>query len=708
MKKNLGPSGKREYAKPPDIIVPSHPLDPLTPDEVQLAIKICKQLRPGCVFASVALHEPDKETVLKFRPGDDFDRKVFTVLHDHSQDQTYEMILNIAIEHSDDVANVNKEAPLRPPRPQTLSEREELVTNYAVVGNELTSLKHVPGVQPRMMPHEYDAVEKLLLNHPEFLAALEKRGITDPSLVKADPWSVGYFTEEDDPSRRLTRPLLFLKRTENSNEYNCPIEGLSPLIDLNRMAVIRVDDYRCPLVPEDATDYKNVWKSSPLPQLKPYKILQPEGPSFRLDGYHLMWDKWDMRLGFSPREGVILHLISFFDPASSELRPIIYRASLSEMVVPYGHPSPPHYRKNAFDIGEDGIGANLNSLNGNCDCIGAAAFIDVHMADSDGECVTIPRAICIHEEDAGILWKHTDFRTENYDIRRARRLVVSSFTTVANYDYGFNWRFHQDGTIEFENVLTGILSTHVQSGVGGTEFGTPVGNNIIATNHQHFLAVRLNMMVDGVHNSVYEVNSLTKHPSDKNIMKNAFVAEKTQIRSEKESGRICDQLKARHWLVTNPSKHNKWGAEVGYVLEPHANTLPACHRDAPILQRAPFLTKHLWATQYHADMKYIAGDYPNQAPSERDGITHWVKGDRSLDNEDIVLWYTFGVAHFPRPEDWPIMPVVRAGMQLRPSGFFNENPCMDVAPPTCEDHSLEKKGEEQLVAVAAQIPKAKL
>jgi len=699
MKKNVGPDGKREYFKPPDIIVPSHPLDPLTPDEVLLAVKICKQLRPGCVFASVALHEPDKETVLKFRPGDDIDRKVFTVLHDHSQDQTFEMILNIAIEHNDIVdPNSNKQAPLRPPRPQTLSEREELVTNYSVVGNELASLKHIPDVQPRIMPHEYYAVEKLLLENPEFLKALEKRGITNPTLVKADPWSVGYFTEEDDPSRRLTRPLLFLKRTEKSNEYNCPIEGLSPLIDLNRMEVIRIDDYRSPPVPEDATDWNEAWKSSALPQLKPYKILQPEGPSFRLDGYHLMWDKWDMRLGFSPREGVILHLISFFDPNKSELRPVIYRASLSEMVVPYGNPLPPHYRKNAFDIGEDGIGANLNSLNGNCDCIGAAAFLDVHMADSDGDCVTIPRAICVHEEDYGILWKHTDFRTEKSALRRGRRLVVSSFTTVANYDYGFNWHFYQDGTIEFENVLTGILSTQVLSGIGSAEFGTPVGSNIIATNHQHFLAVRLNMMVDGVHNSLYEVNSETKHPSDINVMKNAFIARASQIKSEKESGRVCDQLRARHWLVANPSRHNKWGGEVGYILEPGTNVLPACHPDAPIMKRAPFLSKHIWATQYHPDMKYIAGDYPNQAPKEKGGITEWIQGDRSLDNEDVVLWYTFGVAHFPRPEDWPIMPSVRAGMRLRPYGFFDENPCMDVAPPPCEDHDMRKSEE----------PKAKL
>lgn len=683
LKKNIGPDGQRHYFKPPDIIVPSHPLDPLTPDEIELAVKICKQLRPGNVFASVSLYEPPKAEVLAFQPGDSFDRKVFVITHDHKKGKTYELVVNISIEDSDE-PNMDSTPALKPTRPLTLAERSARVTNYEVVGNEITSLKHIPNVQPRMMPHEFDAVEKLLSTHPGFLEALKKRGIQgdDVHKVKPDTWCVGYFSEEDDPSRRLTRPLLYFKRTEESEEYNVPIEGLSPLIDLNRMEVIRLDDYRTTPLPPDAPDYKLAYLHSKVPQVTPLKIVQPDGPSFQLDGYHLMWQKWDLRLGFSPREGVILSLIHFFDPETDQLRPIIYRASLSEMVVPYGNPSPPHYRKNAFDVGEDAIGENLNTLNRECDCIGEAAFLDVHLADGAGNPVTIPRAICVHEEDDGILWKHTDFRTEKTQLRRSRRLVISTFTTVANYDYGINWILYQDGTIEFEAVLTGILST---SG-GENIYGTDVAEGISAPNHQHFWAFRLDMMVDGLNNSLFEVNSEIQHPSDINPHKNAWVATKTQLKTEQETGRLVNSHNGRYWMISNPAKHNKFGEMVSYTLEPKENVCPMLHPDAPVLKRAPFLTKHLWATRYenHA-VNYIAGDYPNQAKQETGGIVSWInQGDRSLDNTNIVVWYNFGIHHVPRPEDWPIMPKVTGGFVLRPFGFFNRNPCLDISPPPCE------------------------
>jgi len=686
LKKNFGASGKREYFKPPNIIVPSHPLDPLTPDEILLAVKICKQLRPGNVFASISLYEPPKAEVLQFNPGDAFDRKVFAVIHDHKKGKTYELVINISIDEAD--GPPGKEPESAPPKrgpPQTLEEREARVVDYEVVGNELTSLKHIPGVQPRLMPHEFDAIEKLLSNHQGFQEALKKRGITDPSKVKADTWSVGYFTPEDDPERRLTRPLFYYKRSPDSEEYNVPIEGLSPLIDLNRLEVVRLDDYRIHVLPPDPTNYKTAYMNSKIPQLLPLKYLQPDGPSFRLDGYHLMWHKWDMRLGFSPREGLILSLINFFDTDAGRLRPILYRASLSEMVVPYGNPSAPHFRKNAFDVGEDSIGENLNSLMRDCDCIGEAAFLDVHLADGDGDPVTIPNAICVHEEDAGILWKHTDFRTDKPQVRRARRLVVSTFTTVANYDYGLNWYFYQDGTIEFDAILTGILSSKVVSGSEST-YGTTISENISGTNHQHFFAFRLDMMVDGLNNSVYEINSETMHPSDVNPHKNAWVARKTQIKTEGESGRVVNPLGGRYWAITNPAIHNKYGDMVAYKLEPGETVLPMCHPESPILKRAPFLTKHFWVTRREDNVvKYIAGDYPNQSKQEEGGIVSWIESDpsRSLDNTDLVVWYNFGVHHIPRPEDWPVMPAIHAGFKLKPSGFFNENPCMDVAPPPC-------------------------
>ena len=72
------------------------------------------------------------------------------------------------------------------------------------------------------------------------------------------------------------------------------------------------------------------------------------------------------------------------------------------------------------------------------------------LADGDGQPREIPNAICMHEEDFGVLWKHTDLFTESAETRRQRRLVISFFATVGNYDYGFYWYLYLDGTIELE------------------------------------------------------------------------------------------------------------------------------------------------------------------------------------------------------------------------------------------------------------------
>ena len=129
-----------------------------------------------------------------------------------------------------------------------------------------------------------------------------------------------------------------------------------------------------------------------------------------------------------------------------------------QMVVHYGKPEPTQSRKNVFDACGYGMGMFANSLELVCDCLGLIRYFDAHVCTSRGEPLTIKNAICMHEEDFGILWKHTDRRLNTPEVRRSRRLVISSVSTVENYEYGFFWYIYQDGNIQFEIKLTGILS----------------------------------------------------------------------------------------------------------------------------------------------------------------------------------------------------------------------------------------------------------
>ena len=191
----------------------------------------------------------------------------------------------------------------------------------------------------------------------------------------------------------------------------------------------------------------------PLREVTPLEISQPEGVGFTLDGHLLTWQNWQLRLGFNHREGLVLHQVGV-PRRGTAARSVAHRLSFAEMVVPYRDASPDHYRRTAFDIGEWGLGFMTTSLALGCDCLGEITYLDAVVHDSRGEPRTIPNAICIHEEDSGVGWKHVDERA-GVEVRRARRLVVSFHVTVANYEYLVYWRFYQDGNIECEVRATG-------------------------------------------------------------------------------------------------------------------------------------------------------------------------------------------------------------------------------------------------------------
>ncbi|MEM6432944.1 MAG: primary-amine oxidase [Cyanobacteria bacterium P01_D01_bin.115] len=626
----------------------SHPLEPLTPEEIKAAVSIVKAekaLTDSFRFATVTLKEPEKQTVLNFRLGDPIARAVFMILLDNTTATTYEAVVSLS--------------------------EQRLVTWDAI-----------PGVQPSIMLDEFVACEAAVKASPEFQAAIAKRGITDPDLVMVDPWSAGHYGIADEVGVRLSRALCWVKANPTDNGYARPIEGVIPVVDLNKMEVIRVEDYGVvPLPPEDG-NYTPEYVKNYRQDLKPLEIVQPDGPSYAVEGHEISWQKWKVRVGFTPREGLVLYNVTYTD--NGEDRPIFYRASLAEMTVPYGDPQPNHYRKNAFDVGEYGIGSLANSLKLGCDCLGVIHYFDAFITDSRGEVAQIENAICLHEEDFGILWKHMDWRTEQTEVRRSRRLVISFIATVGNYEYGFYWYFYQDGTIQYEVKLTGMVSTAAVMPGEVPKYGTLVAPQLNAPIHQHIFNVRLDMQVDGANNSVYEVD-IVPEDDEHNPYGNAFYAQSTLLPTEQAAQRLIAPMKGRYWKVVNPAKTNAMGYPTAYKLMPGENTLPLARPSASVINRATYMTQHLWVTPYSADEKYPAGDYPNQHPGGV-GLPQWTAADRSVEDTDIVVWYTFAHSHSPRAEDWPVMPVATIGFMLKPLNFFDENPANDV-PPSVSKHS---------------------
>jgi len=448
-------------------------------------------------------------------------------------------------------------------------------------------------------------------------------------------------------------------------------------VDGGRGEVLEVVDLGVvPFPPQGGSYYPE--HNGPLrADLRPLTITQPEGPSFTVEGNLVRWQKWSMRVGMDPHEGLVLHTVGYEDGGA--VRPLIYRASVSEMVVPYGHPGPMHAWKSAFDAGEWGLGRMANSLTLGCDCLGEIHYFDDVFADEHGKPRTRANAICMHEEDYGILWKHVDLPSGRTEVRRSRRLVISSIATVGNYEYGFYWYFYLDGTVQLEVKLSGIMST---MGVDGDDPGphaNMIAPGLAAPYHQHMFNVRLDIEIDGPDNSVFEVDTLPSPPGEDNPWNNAFAPTATLLDSELAARRRVDPSRSRIWKIANRSKTNGVGQPTAYKLLPASTPTLLADPGSSVGRRAAFAAENLWVTPFDEEERRAAGEYPNQS-NGGEGLPAWTARDRAIVDTDIVLWHSFGVTHLPRPEDWPVMPVEYTGFSLIPVGFFDRNPALDVPP----------------------------
>ena len=621
-----------------------HPLEPLSASEVQQAVSLLRQfgrVTSGTRFISISLCEPDKKLVHQSNGFGATDRAAFVVLFDNVQNSCYEASVSLTTQ-------------------------------------SLLSWQHVPDVQPTMTCDEMTECEQAVLSSAEFKAALKRHcGTDDTSLVMVDIWSAGNYGDPEDSSRRLARPLCFLRTDPTDNGYARPIEGLRPVVDLNSMEVLRVEEHGVWSLPPQQGNYAADRVPDQRTDIKPLDISQPDGPSFSVDGYQVQWQKWSFVIGFNAREGLTLHHLRYKDEGQD--RSILYRASLTEMVVPYGDPGPTQRRKNAFDVGEYGMGMCANSLELGCDCLGLIRYFDAHMCTSRGEPLTIRNAICMHEEDFGILWKHTDRRINVPEVRRSRRLVISSVSTVENYEYGFFWYLYQDGNIQLEVKLTGILSMGAFEVGKKPRFGNLIAPQLYAPNHQHFFNVRLDFDLDGVANTVQQVDVVPDPVDENNPFENAFVAKATPLLNEKQSLANLNLETARSWKIVNPEVLNAVGEPVGYKFLPGDNCFPMASKNAWWRKRAGFVNHHVWVTPFSENERYAAGDYPNQSGGG-DGLIRWTEQNRPVENTDVVFWYTFGHTHIPRPEDYPVMPTAYLGFLLKPNGFFRQNPGNDIPP----------------------------
>lgn len=616
----------------------AHPLDPLTQKEILAAAKAVSthaEFPKGGLFPQISLQEPHKT-----QPSP---RQAFVIVLDRPGGRTFEALVDLAT-------------------------------------FKVASWNAIRGVQPPVLVEEYNLAGEIVKADAGWQAAVKKRGFTDLSKLQVDAWATGTFYPPELRGHRLLRAITYHKG-KTANFYGAPIEGLVALVDVGEGKVVRLYDGEPVSTPPDGQDLdeKSIGRQRAVSRLS---VSQPGGAGFRLRGNEVEWQSWRFRFSLHPRDGLVLHNVTYQD--AGKARSVLHRASLSEMVVPYGDPSQEWLWRNAFDVGEYGLGRLAAPLDPGQDVPSYAKVLDAVFADDFGKPYVQPRAVAIYEKDAGLLWKHYDIYTKANHSRRARELIVSMIAAIGNYDYAIQWVFQQDGAIEFRPELTGIM---LPKGTAQEAASCPchqaagghlVSRRVIAPHHQHFFNVRLDLDVDGPKNTVVEVNASALPEGEGNPGENGILMEETVLATEAVARRGLSLESARKWKVFNPEARNALGQNTGYALIPGESTVPYLSTRSPVRRRAGFLEHAFWATLEKPGELYAAGDYVNQSdPEIPAGLAAW-STDEPLVASDVVLWYTFGITHLPRPEEWPIMTVHRTGFRLMPVAFFSRNPSLDV------------------------------
>lgn len=645
-----------------DSKVDPHPLDPLSPKEISRAVDLLRaspQVGKNAFFPLIALNEPLKSVVYEHKPGDTFPREAFVVILDRPAGRTFEAVVDLR-------------------------------------GKTIRSLVECKGVQPPVLVEEYTRAGEIVRKDKRWQEAMRKRGLKDEQFdqVALETWAAGFVDSPDLKGARLIRTIAYL-RGNSSNPYPRVIEGVIALVNMNKEEVVEVLDVEEVPIPTESLDYFDLKQIGPLrAALKPLEIKQPEGANFTLQGNEVRWQKWSLRHSFHPREGLVLYTVAY-DEGGRKPRSILYRASLSEMVVPYADPSGAWRWRNAFDVGEYGLGPSLSPLRAGHEVPENATLLPVVLADDLGKPAVFQNGLAIYEQDGGVLWTHTDSKSRRVETRRARQLVLHTLYTVGNYDYGLRWIFGQDGSIEVEVELTGVLLVKgVKANecvvceqkpdedgrfrpLGEDRYGSLIASQIVATHHQHFFNFRLDFDLEDVRNSVHETELVPEDPVPANAERNAFVLHQRLLRSEREAQRDLNSRAHRTWKVLNPNRKTALSHFPAYELVPGANALPFAHPESLVRKRAGFTSHHLWVTRYKPGELYAAGGYPNQSAGG-DGLPRYADDNESLIDADVVLWYTMGLSHAARAEEWPVMPVSRAGFRLVPHNFFDRNPALDV------------------------------
>lgn len=641
---------------------PHHPLDPLTVQELNRVRSILSShalFRSAKSYAlhSVVLDEPPKPRVLRWSDGDPLPPRKASVIA-RVDGESHVMTVELKTGR---VARVDT-GPLSGYPTMTIE--------------DMTTATYTP------------------LRSLEFNRTVVARGV-DLADLACLPISTGWYGKKEE-KRRLIKVQCYSMR-DTANFYMRPIEGLTVLVDMDTNQVVEISDRgrNIPIPKAANTDYRLSAQNKAhhkIRPINPISIEQPKGPSFTVENGHMVkWANWEFHLKPDPRAGVIISRAMVRDPDTGELRNVMYKGMTSELFVPYMDPTDAWYFKTYMDAGEYGFGLQSMPLDPLNDCPRNAYYMDGVFAAGDGAPYIRSNMVCIFESYRGdIGWRHSESPITGMEIREVRpkvTLVVRMAASVANYDYIVDWEFQNDGLIKIKVGLSGILMVKGTPYMNTNQipnqenmYGTLLSENVIGVIHDHYVTFYLDMDVDGSDNSFVKVNLQRQQTSQEESPRRSYLKTTRNVAKTEKDAQIKLKLyDPSEFHMVNPNKKTRVGNPVGYKVVPAGTAASLLDLEDPPQKRGAFTNNQIWVTPYNQSEEWAGGLFTYQSQGE-DTLATWSERDRSIENKDIVLWYTLGFHHVPCQEDFPIMPTVSASFDLKPVNFFESNPILGIPP----------------------------
>ncbi|XP_070610231.1 amine oxidase [copper-containing] 3-like [Erythrolamprus reginae] len=402
---------------------------------------------------------------------------------------------------------------------------------------------------------------------------------------------------------------------------------------------------------------------------------EPRGPRYRIQDNHVTFMSWSLAFGIDNNRGPRIFDVRFRGER------IVYELSLQDASIIYGSNSPTMMSVRSMDM-VFGFGSRMYTLTQGVDCPYLATYLDVHSFLDTSSPTIHKKAMCIFEQNSELpVRRHFEsIQSPFYGGLSDSCLVIRFISTLGNYNYIWNFAFHQNGAVSVHLLATGYILTAFFF-EDATDFGSKVQEWVTGTIHTHNINFKVDMDIGGVGNMLvgndmaFETLQAPWSPEHKIYrMKKVRKVFNTENQA---AFRLHDAMPNYIYFAAN-DKNNKWGHEKGYRIQIVSFSGDHLSESDPLEPGFSWGRYKLAVTKRKEKEETSNSIYSQMDPWDPPVDFSDFINNETIVNEDLVAWINTGFLHIPHAEDVPNTATIGnvIGFFLKPYNYFDDDPSM--------------------------------